>query len=58
MKLYECSSIALVIIVVALLAGMASGHWLSDDNEIEEISEEIIEYHTGIEIDLTPESQE
>lgn len=58
MKLYDGGFIIISIIVVALAAGYASSRWLGDDNPIEEVAEEVIESQTGMEIDLTPSSEE
>ena len=58
MKLYDGGLIIISIIVVALAVGYASSRWLGDDNPIEEAAEEVIESQTGMEIDLTPVSQE
>lgn len=53
-------SIPIVIIVVAgaAIVGWFSHVWLGDDNEVEEISEQIIESQTGQDVDLTPSSPE
>lgn len=58
MKLYDGGTTVLIIIGVAALVGFLSSRWLGDDNVIEEFSEEIIESNTGIDIDLTPGTQE
>lgn len=57
MKLYDLS-IVLIITVVCLFAGMASIKTWGPDNVVEEISEEIIQEETGLDIDLSPSTKE
>ena len=46
------------LILLVVLMGVVSTYVLGDDNPIEELSEEIIKEETGLDIDLTPKSQE
>lgn len=48
--------VALLVLVV--LAGVGSGFYLKDDNLIEEAAEAVIKHETGLDIDLTPDSEE
>ena len=58
MKLYDGGLIVISIVIVALAAGYASSRWLGDDNPVEEAAESIIEEQTGLDIDLSPSSEE
>jgi hypothetical protein len=58
MKLYDGGVIIISIIIVALAAGYASSRWLGDDNPVEEAAESVIEKQTGLDIDLSPLSDE
>lgn len=58
MKLYDLGVTVFVIIGLAIAAAVISQKYLGDDNVIEESSEEIIKYQTGIDIDLSPNSPE
>ena len=58
MKLYSGAEIILVIIATAALIGYFSSRFLGDDNAVEETAEMIIEKHTGIDLDLSPDSPE
>lgn len=60
MKLYECSSIVVIIIVAtAVTIGWASGQWSQEeDGPVEEAMEKIIENQIGLDVDLTPCSPE
>lgn len=58
MKLYEGSLLVVGILVVALLAGHVSSRFLGEDNPVEEAAEEVIESQTGINLDLSPDSDE
>jgi hypothetical protein len=58
MKLYEGGMLVVGILVVALVAGYVSSRFLGEDNPVEEAAEEVIESQTGMDIDLTPDSQE
>ena len=46
------------LLAIIILLGVFSTYLLGDDNPIEELSEEIIKEETGLDIDLTPKSQE
>lgn len=46
------------LVLLIVLMGFFSTYLLGDDNPIEELSEEIIKEETGLDIDLTPKSQE
>ena len=55
MKLKDAgATVALIIVGLAVLAGLTSSKWLGHDNAVEEAAEEIIESQTGLDIDLTP----
>ncbi len=56
----EVKVIAVLLIVVLLaMVGIGSAIYIGvDDQPIEEISESIIEEHTGLDVDLTPKSKE
>ena len=56
MKLYDAGTTIIVILVVAGAIGYFSSRWLGHDNPVEETAEEVIEQHTGIDIDLSPGS--
>ncbi len=58
MKLYDGSVLVVGILVVALGIGYVSSRFLGEDNPIEEAAEEVIESQTGVDIDLTPRSNE
>jgi hypothetical protein len=58
MKLYDGGALVIGILVVALVAGYASSHFLGEDNPVEEAAEEVIESQTGMDIDLSPGSEE
>lgn len=58
MKLYEGATVVLLIIGIAGIIGVVSAQFLGDDNPVEETAEKVIEIHTGIDLDLTPESEE
>jgi hypothetical protein len=58
MKLYDGSVLVVGILIVALSVGYVSSRWLGEDNPIEEAAEEVIESQTGMEIDLSPSSEE
>lgn len=46
------------IAATAIIIGLLSAYFWYHDNPIEEVSEEIIKTHTGVNIDLTPASPE
>lgn len=46
------------IIAAAIIIGLLSAYFWYQDNPVEEISEEVIEEQTGINIDLSPETPE
>lgn len=50
--------ISIIITSVALIIGLVSIHYIGHDNPVEEISEEIIKEMTGLEIDLSFQSEE
>ena len=52
-KLKKISIWGFVIIGVALLIGILSWKIIGPDNIIEQISEEVIEQFTGLEVDLS-----
>lgn len=59
MKLYELGSIILGISLVVLIGiGIISHQFLGHDNKVEESIEQIIKDKTGLDVDLTPESEE
>lgn len=58
MKLYDAGTILLLIIFVSFSIGIASDLFLSPDNPVEEIAEDIIEKETGVKVDLSPGSEE
>jgi len=59
MKLYDLSVVIIIVIVAAVaIGGAISSKYLGDDNMVEEISEEIVETQTGIEVDLSPKTPE
>ena len=58
MKLYDGATTVLIIIGVAALLGVLSARWLGEDNAVEETAEEVIEMHTGVDLDLSPDSKE
>ena len=45
-------------LIVVVVVGYLSSFWLGDDNAIEEVAENILEKHVGIDLDLTPNSPE
>lgn len=47
-----------ILLALAATAGAKYYLHLKDDNPVEEMSEEVIKYETGIDIDLTPETPE
>lgn len=47
-----------LIIGCSFIIGLGSGYWFGHDNVIEEIAEEIIKDQIGINIDITPGSDE
>lgn len=57
MKLHDFSLIIIVLVVVVATAGLLSTKYLGNDNVVEEIAEEVIEDHTGIDVDLSPEEK-
>lgn len=59
-KLYDFGTVALIIIGVAAIVGVASTKFMKmeDDNAIEEASEEMIRHQSGFDIDLSPGSPE
>ena len=57
MKLYDLS-LAIFIVIVALITGIVSSEFFGPDNEIEEASEEVIKFETGVDIDLSPSTKE
>ena len=50
--------IFLIIAAGAVIFGLGSGLFLEDDNEIEEVSEEVLKMETGRNVDFTPKSPE
>ena len=60
MKLYDGGTTILIIIAVAGLLGLLSSQLLDlpEDNPVEETAEAVIEMHTGIDLDLSPDSPE
>lgn len=58
MKLYDGGSVVFTVLIVVVVVGYLSSFWLGDDNAIEEVAENILEKHVGIDLDLTPNSPE
>ena len=58
MRLYDGGSTILIIIAVVSIVGLFSTRFLGDDNVVEETAEEVIKMHTGVDIDLSPDSIE
>lgn len=51
--------ITIIIIGVALGIGLLSAHYSKkDDGQVEELAEKVIELESGLDIDLTPNSDE
>ena len=48
----------ILILLIIVLIGILSTYILHDDNQVEELSEEVIEQYTTIDIDLSPSSPE
>lgn len=50
----------IVVLAVAAIVGIGSKYVLGmkDDNKIEEAMEQVIEDHTGVDLDLSPTSSE
>ena len=46
-----------VVCIIATTIGIISIKYLGNDNPIEEAAEQIIESETGLDIDLSPETQ-
>ncbi|WPX99505.1 hypothetical protein Megpolyxen_01396 [Candidatus Megaera polyxenophila] len=46
------------VVLAAIIIGLLSAYFWYQDNPVEEISEEVIEEQTGINIDLSPETPE
>lgn len=46
------------IILTAIIIGLLSAYFWYHDNPVEEVSEEIIKTHTGVDIDLSPQTLE
>lgn len=53
------SDIVMKILIVVFALGVAGGAKyilkMKDDNHVEQFSEQMIKYHTGVEVDLSPE---
>ena len=47
----------LLIIMIVVSFGLISTSYLGDDNEIEQLSEQIIKHRTGLDVDLSPEEE-
>ena len=45
----------ILIVMTSIILGIFSSHFLFHDNPIEQISEQVIKYHTGIDLDFSPE---
>ncbi len=58
MKLYDGSLLVVGILVLAIVAGYVSSRFLGQDNPVEEAAEEVIESQIGLDIDLSPDSEE
>lgn len=58
MKLYDISVFIVGVLVFVLVVGIVSSKYYGPDNIVEEISEKIIEEETGIDLDLSPETEE
>jgi len=59
MKMYDAGIIVLIcILVIAASAGVISVKYLGHDNAVEEAAEEVIKAETGVNIDLSPSSDE
>lgn len=58
MKLHDGGTTILIILGVLGVVGFLSSRWLGDDNPVEETAEEVIEMHTGVSVDLSPDSPE
>jgi hypothetical protein len=56
MKLRDGGTTILIILAVVAVGGYLSSRWLGHDNVIEETAENVIEQHTGVDIDLSPNS--
>jgi hypothetical protein len=46
------------VVIAAIIIGLLSAYFWYQDNPVEEVLEEIIKAHTGIDIDLSPQSPE
>ena len=58
MKLYDVGLVIVIITFIAIAIGTGSSYFFSDDNEVEEVCEVVIEATTGQDVDLSPESPE
>jgi len=59
MKMYELGTMIIITVVsICVVAGLVSKFWFGADNPIEETAEKIIDFETGIDIDLSPASEE
>ncbi len=52
------STIALIIIILAIIVGIISYYIWGPDNEVEELCEDAIKKETGVDVDLTPGTPE
>jgi hypothetical protein len=56
MKLRDGGSTVLIVLAALATLGYFSSQFLGHDNLLEESAEYAIELHTGVDIDLSPES--
>lgn len=52
------ATILIIVVIAAAIGGLSSFILKEDDNAVEETAEHVIKHHTGIDIDLTPDSKE
>lgn len=52
------AKILVAALVASFFTGCAAQEWLGDDNPLEELIEDAIRDHTGVEVDLSGESAE
>jgi len=58
MKFYDLSLVIIGVIIVSVCIGYVSSRYLGQDNPVEETAEVVIQQHTGVPIDLTPDTPE
>ena len=56
MRLYDGGSTVLIVLGCIVVLGFVSQRFLGHDNLVEESAEYAIEAHTGVNIDLSPDS--